>query len=161
MGKQRNLFECSNYMWDGVDMIDYKPDDNSSVTFFNVTRQNILASMDGINFDMRYFECGPGGYTTLEIHEHAHVVMTLRGRGKVIIQDEVIDVKPYDMFVIPSKAAHQLVNAGDDPFGFVCTVNAMRDKFKLLSKVQMDELQKIDEVRKTMRVPKGYFGDEE
>jgi ribulose-bisphosphate carboxylase large chain len=32
-------------------------------------------------FHVRYFEIAPGGYSTLEKHEHEHVVIPIRGRG--------------------------------------------------------------------------------
>ena len=156
MEKKRTLFEFNNYKWDGISLIDYKPADNSEVTFHNVSRQNIFESKDDINFDVRYFECGADGFTTLEKHAHAHVVMVLRGRGKIIIENEIKDVKPFDMVVIPTMCAHQLINTGKEPFGFVCTVNAERDKFQLLSKDELDELSRDTKVRKVMRVTEGY-----
>lgn len=156
MEEKRTLFEFNNYEWDGIKLIDYKPDDDSAPTFFNVSRQNIFESKGDINFDIRYFECGVGGFTTLEKHEHAHVVMVLRGQGKIIIGDEIKVVKPFDMVVIPSLAAHQLLNTGKEPFGFVCTVNATRDKFRLLSKDELKEMNQNDKISSLIRVPNGY-----
>lgn len=157
MDKQKLKFSFEDFEWEGIEKIDYKPKDESAVTFSNVTRQNIFESKNGINFDARYFECNKDGYTTLEKHDHAHVVLILRGQGKVLVGKEILDVKPYDLVVIPSQYAHQLINTSDEPFGFMCTVNATRDKFRLLSRKEMDDLIKIPKVRKTIRVPNNYF----
>lgn len=103
-------------------MIDYKPSVGGKETFSNVNRQNLYTGTDDVAFDVRCFECARDGYTTLEKHEHVHVVMILRGQGKMIVGDEVLDVVPYDLVVIPSMTAHQLVNTGDEPFGFTCLI---------------------------------------
>lgn len=145
-----------NFKWNEVEMIDYKPG-NGQTTFYNVTRQNIVETNEDIGFDVRYFECGQGGYTTLEKHEHVHVVMVLRGQGKIIVEHEVIDAKPYDFVIIPSWAPHQLINTGDKPFGFVCSVNGQRDKFQLLTKDEIDELMKDGMFKHTAQIPKKYF----
>ena len=33
---------------------------------------------------LRYFEVAPGGWTTLERHEHVHAVMVIRGKGQCL-----------------------------------------------------------------------------
>lgn len=38
---------------------------------------------ESCQFHVRYFEVGPGGYSTLEKHVHEHVVIPIRGRGVV------------------------------------------------------------------------------
>ena len=39
--------------------------------------------------ELRYFEMAPGGYSTLERHEHMHAVMILRGHGHCLLGGEV------------------------------------------------------------------------
>ena len=39
--------------------------------------------------ELRYFEMAPGGYSTLERHEHVHAVLILRGRGHCLVGAEV------------------------------------------------------------------------
>jgi len=158
MEEKQTVFKFNDYEWQGIKTIEYKPKNQKDmkISFNDVKRQNIFESKDGINFDMRYFECALGGYTSLEKHEHAHVVMVMRGKGQVIIGQDVYDVNPYDLFVIPSYKPHQLINTGDEPFGFVCTVNAVRDKFQLLSKDEIDALKKIKKVDAAMRIPDTY-----
>jgi len=157
MGRDKNFFKYNNFSWDGIKQIEYKSAEKTSETFHSVTRQNIFESTVNTMFDMRYFECAVNGFTTLEKHEHEHVVMVMRGKGKVIIRDEVLAVEPHDLFVIPSWAPHQLVNDGHEPFGFICTVNGKRDEPVLLAKSEIEVLKMNVEIKKTMCVPESYF----
>ncbi len=157
MKKKPIYFKCSDFHWDGIEQIAYKSNGKGGDTFRSVTRQNIFAATDETKFDMRYFEIAPDGFTTLEKHSHEHVVVAMRGKGKIIINDEVLDVAPYDLFVISSGVAHQLINEGDEPFGFICTVNGTRDEPILLTKSELEALKQIPEVNKVMRVPGVYF----
>jgi len=147
-----------DFRWEGVEKVGYKGQ-TSGDTFYNVDRQNIISEADGVNFDVRYFECGQGGFTTLEKHEHVHIVMIARGQGRVIIRGHVYEARPNDFFVIPSWAPHQLVNAGEEPFAFFCSVNARRDKFVLLSREEIGELVKNPKLAEWVKVPGGYFGE--
>lgn len=152
--------EFNNFKWNNIKMIDYKPENDSATqTFYNVTRQNIVesSSNEDIGFDVRYFECGIGGYTTLEKHGHAHIVMNVRGKGRIVVGLKVYDVKPMDLVIIPSGTPHQLINTGDEPYGFICTVNGIRDKFKLLNKTELDELKLCSDTQNVIRVPEGYL----
>lgn len=156
MNKERLHIKFSDYRWDTVSRIEYKNNDINN-SFNNVDRQNIISSADGVNFDVRYFECGPCGFTTLEKHQHVHIVMIARGHGRVIIGGCVFVAHPYDYFVIPAWTPHQFINAEDEPFAFFCSVNAKRDKFMLLSKDEMESLKKNSEIEKWIRIPDGYF----
>ena len=156
MAKKNEINRFNDYKWEGIPLIDYKPSGDSMETFFNVKRQNLFCSDEQTQFDVRYFECGQDGFTTLEKHEHAHIVMVLRGTGLVIIGDKVEAVKAFDFFEIPSNMPHQLINTAKEPFGFVCSVNAVRDKFKLLSKAELEALKNNASVGKAMRVPVDY-----
>jgi ribulose-bisphosphate carboxylase large chain len=82
---------------------------------------------DPLAFDVRYFEIESGGYSTLEHHRHAHVVIGLRGQGRVRIGRRWRDLKPLDACYIGPETAHQLRNEGGEPFGFLCLVDAARD----------------------------------
>ena len=66
-----------------------------------VTRQ-ILASAPDLNGELRYFEVAPGGWTTLERHQHVHAVTILRGAGRALVGETVYEVGPLDLFTVPS-----------------------------------------------------------
>ncbi len=156
--KEQTHFEENDFIWEGVDRIDYKPKVGSGEnTFKNVIRQNLIAHDEDIDFDIRYFECAREGFTTLEKHEHVHAVIIVRGSGKVVVGNRVITPKLFDLIKIPAWTPHQLINIGDEPFGFFCTVNGIRDKFTLLSRLEVEELQKDPELREAVRLPEGYF----
>ncbi len=46
-------------------------------------------------------------YSTLEYHEHTHMVMIFRGKGQVLLGDEIHDVEAGDFIEIPGKTIHQ------------------------------------------------------
>ncbi len=157
MSEKRLKVGFSDFKWDGVRTVAYK-NAGSSDTFYNVDRQNIISAADGVGFDVRYFECGPGGYTTLEKHQHVHIVMIARGFGRVIIGEHIFEARPHDYFIIPSWMPHQLINAKDDPFAFFCSVDAQRDQFIRLSREETKTLKENGGIKEWIRIPDGYFG---
>ena len=79
-------------------------------------------------YDLRYFELSPNGYTSLEKHAHTHTIIGVRGRGMAWIAGEEIDVRPNDVVYIDTLEPHQLRNPGPEPFGFYCIVDHNRDR---------------------------------
>jgi quercetin dioxygenase-like cupin family protein len=151
------FFKFNDFVWDGIKKIDYKPSGEGPVTFKDTTRQNLVEHGKNTDFHLRYFESAVDGFSTLEKHEHVHVVVIARGKCKVIVNDQIYDADPMDLIVIPPFAAHQLINIGDEPFGFFCTVDAERDKFTLLSKEEIENLKTNPEIAKYIQVPERYF----
>lgn len=131
-------FDKNNYKWEGVDTLVYKQDGSP---FKDVTRQVLYDGAYDIPCQFRYFECLPGGYSTLEYHDHTHMVMIQRGKGQLLLGDEVFDVKSGDFIEIPGNTIHQFRANKGDYIGFLCLVNKERDKVKLLSQEQMEKLQ--------------------
>jgi|SRR5208282_1988848 len=116
------------FRWDGVTHLPYK--EEGSAPFKDITRQILFADRR-LQCELRYFEMAAGGYSTLECHEHMHGVMILRGRGECLVGQEVRAVKPYDLVAIPPWTWHQFRAARREPLGFLCMVNAERDKPRL------------------------------
>ena len=114
--------------WRHVEVRAYKQD--PSVPYRDVTRQ-VLFDDPALACQLRYFEVGPGGHTTLERHEHAHAVVIERGRGRVLVGDTIHDLAPHDLVHVPPMTWHQFVAAADTPLGFLCMVNAARDRPQL------------------------------
>jgi len=73
----------------------------------------------------------PGGYSTLERHEHAHAVMILRGCGDCLVGSEVRSVKQFDLVSIPGQQWHQFRATKGESLGFLCMVNVERDRPQL------------------------------
>ena len=130
-------FDVQNFKWDGVDTLVYKQDGSP---FKDVTRQ--------VLYDGAYdIPCQFRGYSTLEYHEHTHMVMIFRGKGQLLLGDDIHDVESGDFIEIPGNTIHQFRANKGDYIGFLCLVNKDRDKVKLLSPEQMDELQQNPKIK--------------
>jgi len=119
-----------NCRWSGVRSEKYKMKDGG----WSSVARNVLVGDKGesARFHLRYFEIEPGGFSSLEKHRHEHVVVCIRGRGKVRMGKKSYAVKHLDTLYIAPDSVHQLSNPYDEPFGFFCIVNAKRDKPKLV-----------------------------
>jgi len=124
--------------WERVDLMQYKQE--GSAPFKDISRQ-VLFDDPALAAQVRYFEMQPGGYSTLERHEHLHAVIILRGRGRCLVGNEVLDVAQHDLVHIPVMTWHQFRANGTEPLGFVCVVNAARDRPQLPSKAQIAALR--------------------
>lgn len=113
------------FRWDDVAHLPYKQD--GSAPFKDISRQ-VLFDHPALACQLRYFEMAPGGFSTLERHEHAHAVMILRGHGQCLVGEEVRDVGPHDLVSIPAWTWHQFRAGQDESFGFLCMVNQVRDR---------------------------------
>jgi S-methyl-1-thioxylulose 5-phosphate methylthiotransferase len=114
--------------WDEVTVLPYKED--GSAPFRAIARQ-VLFSDPALGCELRYFAIEPGGFSTLERHEHAHAVVILRGRGHCLVGATVRPLQPYDLIGISAWTWHQFRAAKDEPLGFLCMVNRERDKAEL------------------------------
>lgn len=132
------------FHWDGVETRRYK--DEPSAPYRDVTRQ-ILFSDPRLKGELRYFEVAPGGYTTLEKHEHMHAVLVLRGGGECLVGDSVQQLKLNDLVTVPPWTWHQFRAGTDEPLGFLCLVNAERDRPQLPSESELAALKSDPAIR--------------
>jgi len=116
------------FHWSGVDVLRYKQE--GTAPFKDVTRQVLFDGTD-MPCELRYFEVAPGGFTTLERHEHVHNVMVIRGSGRCIVGDEVHALGTNDLVRVPPMTWHQFHAAADEPLGFLCMVPTQRDRPQL------------------------------
>ncbi len=126
------------FRWQDVPCQPYKED--GSAPFKAIARQ-VLFTESALGCELRYFEMEPGGYSSLEQHEHAHAVMILRGNGRCLLGNTVRTVKPLDLITIPSWCWHQFRASLDEPLGFLCMVNVSRDRPQLPSEKDLAELR--------------------
>jgi mannose-6-phosphate isomerase-like protein (cupin superfamily) len=129
--------KAKGYRWEGVAELPYKEDDRA--LFKAITRQ-VLFSDPELKGELRYFEVAPGGFSTLERHEHMHAVMILRGRGHCLVGREVKPIATRDLVTVPAMTWHQFRATQGEPLGFLCMVNAERDKPQLPSAQDVAEL---------------------
>ena len=106
-----------------------------------LTRLTLVTPADApVGFEVRYFEIAPGGWSSLEKHRHVHVVTAIRGHGIALVGDEVVELVAFDVVQTPPYAPHRWMNAGDEPFGFLCTVDGERDRPRAVSDAEWDAL---------------------
>jgi len=125
--------------WDQVPVHAYKQEDG--VPFKDITRR-LLFSAPALACELRYFEMAPGGYSTLERHEHVHAVLILRGRGQCLVGTQVRPVGTNDLVYIEALTWHQFRATAGEPLGFLCMVNAQRDKPQLPSAAELAALKR-------------------
>ena len=116
------------FQWNQVLLEPYKA---TTDTWKGITRRELIGKRgESPRFHVRYFELEPGGYSTLERHEHEHVVLVLRGRGEARFGCYVQRVGFGDVVYVAPDDPHQFLNSDDaeEPFGFVCIVHAERDR---------------------------------
>lgn len=135
--------------WDNVDVLAYKAE--GSAPFKDVTRQ-VLFGDATLGCELRYFEVAAGGHSTLERHEHTHAVMILRGRGSCLVGRDVREVGEHDLVSIPPMTWHQFRAAADAPLGFLCMVNAARDRPQLPDADALERLRADPRVAAFIRV---------
>lgn len=126
--------------WDGVEQMRYKQE--GSAPFRDVTRQVLFADA-AHGAEWRYFEVAPGGWSTLERHEHTHAVMILHGRGRCLVGDRIHDVTEHDLVDVPAMTWHQFRAAPDAPLGFLCLVSRERDRPRLPQSADLAALRAL------------------
>jgi quercetin dioxygenase-like cupin family protein len=132
---RRLLIDASgDFGWQHVDRLQYKA--QGSAPFKDITRQ-ILFSQPDHACELRYFEIAPGGYSTLEQHQHTHAVLILRGRGTVRIGTDVQPIAEHDLVTVDPLTWHQFHAAAESALGFLCLVSKERDKPRLPTDEQL------------------------
>lgn len=129
-----------DFTWDGVDVLPYKED---GTIFKSVTRQVLFHGGHDLPVELRYFEVGPGGHSTLERHEHSHVVTIIRGSGHVLVGDKVTPIGLHDVVHIPPMTWHQFRPAEGESLGFLCIVNQERDRPQRPSGEELDQFAPV------------------
>ncbi|MBS0325847.1 MAG: cupin domain-containing protein [Proteobacteria bacterium] len=126
------------YRWQGVDRLAYK--DDGAAPFRDVTRQTLFSRGD-LAGELRYFEVAPGGYSTLERHRHVHAVLILRGGGTALVGEETFAVGAFDLVTVPPGTWHQFRAGTGGALGFLCMVDAKRDRPEVPDEAELARLR--------------------
>lgn len=128
MKNRSKVLHCKNFDWEGVQRKHYKQD---ASCYKNIHRYSLLGEGEldfELNFQTRYFEIEPEGYSSAEMHRHPHSVIIIRGKGSVVLGDEVHDLALHDVVYISPETLHQFHADKGDYLGFVCVVDRYRDR---------------------------------
>jgi mannose-6-phosphate isomerase-like protein (cupin superfamily) len=136
------------FRWEGIPVEAYK---GEGEPFRDVTRQRLLGAGTPGASELRYFEVGPGGWTTLERHAHVHQVVVLRGSGRALVGDRVVDLARFDLLCVPPRTWHQLRAPADEPLGFLCLVDRERDRPELPAADELARLRQTPELAEFIR----------
>jgi ribulose-bisphosphate carboxylase large chain len=128
-----------NFTWQGIETEKYK---TGGSNWAGILKRILIGNhSESTKFHVRYFEIAPNGYSSFEKHKHEHVVVGIRGKGKVLCGKSELtrterhyELNFLDTLYIAPDTPHQLSNPFNEPFGFLCIVNAKRDKPKILKK---------------------------
>lgn len=123
--------------WEGVDLLRYK---ETGTHFKDITRQVLFEPGDDIRTQLRYFEIAAGGHSTFERHRHVHAVLILRGKGTVLVGEELREVGVHDLVHIEPMTWHQFQANLGEPLGFLCLVSCERDRPQRPDDKQIAEL---------------------
>ncbi len=100
----------------------------------NIVRRVLIGGRgESAKFHVRYFEIAPGGASSLERHRHEHAVICVKGEGLVRTGRTKRKMGFMDTLYISPGTVHQLTNPFQTPFGFLCIVNARRDRPEVLA----------------------------
>ncbi len=114
----RYIGKDGNFEWEGVPTEKYEK--GGAV---GGTKCVLIGDRDSaVNFGLRYYEVAPGGQSSFDRHDHDHGVYILRGKARVLMGWEVVEVGVDDVLYIPPNEQHQFENIGDEPLGFLCAV---------------------------------------
>lgn len=111
-----------SFRWENISVQGYESSEMQGTT----VRWLVGPEEGAPSFAVRYFEVEPGGFTSLDIHEHDHGVVVLRGRGRVQLGDDTVDVSFGDVVYVSPRELHQFRCTGQEPFGFLCVIPAER-----------------------------------
>jgi mannose-6-phosphate isomerase-like protein (cupin superfamily) len=68
-------------------------------------------------------------------------VLILRGRGAALVGEQTFAVAPFDLVTVPPVTWHQFHAGAGDPLGFLCMVNAARDRPELPDEAELERLR--------------------
>lgn len=153
MNKQNTskIIKSDRYSWESVSRKKYKEENGA---FKGVHRYSLLGERDdeqALNFQTRYFEIEPDGYTSFEYHRHPHSVVVIRGSGTVIMGNSLHEIDLHDVVYIAPETLHQFHADRGEPLGFLCIVDRYRDRPTLPGSEEVEQQISSQDVRNKIR----------
>lgn len=153
---QKRVIRSTGKGWEGVAAEGYRPGAAVGVERHTIVGGRKTSQSDpGPSKELRYFELQPGAVSRFEKHEHEHFVIVKQGLGYAVIGETVTEIGPNDVIYVAALELHQFVNRGNEPFGFYCFVDAVRDFSQEPTQAEVDSLMKsaAGKVAKPFAVP--------
>jgi quercetin dioxygenase-like cupin family protein len=94
--------------------------------------QVLISSQEGPNFALRKFSMLPGGGMPRHTNTVEHEQYVLRGHAKIVIGEEIYEVKQGDVVFIPDGVPHFYENIGEEPFEFLCIIPNKEDRITIV-----------------------------
>jgi quercetin dioxygenase-like cupin family protein len=85
-------------------------------------RYLIVEEFGAPNFELRYFELEKGSVSSLDRHPYEHEVFVIKGSGTLELEGTAYDLREGDAVLIEPNERHQLMQRGEETFGFLCIV---------------------------------------
>ena len=146
-----HVIQDEPHRWRNIEELVYK-DEDGDATFKDVTRRVLFGEDHVDGMEVRYFEVDAGGHTTLEKHEHTHLVIPIKGKGSCLVDNEVLPLAIHDLVYVPAWAWHQFRAAEKEVLGFLCMVKVKRYRPTLPTQDELAEMKRNQEVAAFIRV---------
>jgi quercetin dioxygenase-like cupin family protein len=95
-------------------------------------RQVLIGPDEAPHFALRRFIMAPGGGIPAHTNTVEHEQYVLRGRAKIGIGADVVEVETGNVLYIPAGVPHWYEVQGDEPFEFLCVVPNEPDRIEML-----------------------------
>ena len=96
------------------------------------TRQILIGPDEGPHFALRRFTMRPGGGMPRHTNTVEHEQYVLRGRARIGIGKQIVEVSADDVVFIPAGTPHWYEALGEEPFEFLCVVPNGPDRIQVL-----------------------------
>ena len=94
-----------------------------------VTKQVLVGPEQGWkDHVMRMFTLGKGGFAPRHAHPWQHIIYGVEGKGMLFMDGKDYPLKAGSTAYVPADILHQISNAGDENFVFICIVPEFGDK---------------------------------
>ena len=69
----------------------------------------------GVGVSMFIVRTPPGGFVELHVHPYPETFLLLEGHGRWTAGDDVVELEPNQMIVVPPETPHGFRNVGEEP----------------------------------------------
>ena len=101
---------------------------NSTIQQFSLpglTHQTLASHKDGLKATEVWMQTvEPGAETPVHYHDCEEVIVVIRGSGRFLIEDKIIEFGPNSTLIAPPNVIHQLINDGTDKIFLIASFSS-------------------------------------